>query len=95
MMYIVERLFGNTGCTSIHTRVVTQNCSPAPSQSEAVIIGLETQTNPFSWKNLCVAYAKAFLTLVTYSEHPPHRSHPASSEITNFLLGSAKTKSCK
>jgi hypothetical protein len=31
-----------------HTKVVTQNCSPAPSQSEAVIIGLETQTNPFS-----------------------------------------------
>lgn len=31
-----------------HTNVVTQNCSPAPSQSDAVIIGLETQTNPFS-----------------------------------------------
>ena len=38
-----------------HTKVVTQNCSPAPSQSEAVIIGLEIQTNPFSWKNLWVA----------------------------------------
>lgn len=31
-----------------HTNVVTQNCSPAPSQSEAVIMGLEIQTNPFS-----------------------------------------------
>lgn len=39
----------------MRTKVVTQNCSPAPSQSEAVIMGLETQTNPFSWKNLCVA----------------------------------------
>lgn len=35
-----------------HTNVVTQNCSPAPSQSEAVIIGLEIQIKPFSWKNL-------------------------------------------
>lgn len=32
----------------VRTKVVTQNCSPAPSQSEAVIIGLETHTNPFS-----------------------------------------------
>lgn len=37
---------------SFHTKVVTQNCSPAPSQSEAVIIGLDIQTNPLSWKNL-------------------------------------------
>ena len=53
----------------MHTKVVTQNCSPAPSQSEAVTIGLETQTNPCSWKNLCVAKANAFLTLATYNQH--------------------------
>jgi len=42
-------------CGIGNTKVVTQNCSPAPSQSEAVMIGLEIHTNPFSWKNLCVA----------------------------------------
>lgn len=50
-----------------YTKVVTQNCSPAPSQSDAVIIGVEIQINPFSWKNLWVAYAKAFLILITYN----------------------------
>lgn len=33
------------------TRVVTQNCSPAPSQSDAVMMGLATHTKPCSLKN--------------------------------------------
>lgn len=33
------------------TSVVTQNCSPAPSQSEAVMMGLATHTKPCSLKN--------------------------------------------
>ena len=40
----------------------TLNISPAPSASLAVIRGVFTYTNPFSWKNLCIAYASALLT---------------------------------
>ena len=32
--------------------VVTRNISPAPSQSEAVMMGVFTYTKPRSWKNL-------------------------------------------
>ena len=38
--------------------VVTWNISPAPSQSLPVISGVCTYTNPFSWKNLWIAYAQ-------------------------------------
>ena len=37
------------------SKAVTLNISPAPSQSLPVIIGVWTYTNPFSWKNLCIA----------------------------------------
>ena len=43
--------------------VVTLNISPAPSQSEPVIIGVFTYTNPLSWKNLWIAYDATDLTL--------------------------------
>lgn len=48
------------------TRVVTQNCSPAPSQSDAVIMGLATHTKPWSLKNWWVANARALRTLATW-----------------------------
>jgi len=70
----------------VNTKVVTQNCSPAPSQSEAVIIGLETHTNPFSWKNLCVAYANAFLTLATWNHFTPSKSKENNSENKNKII---------
>ena len=45
--------------------VVTWNCSPAPSQSDAVTIGVLTYWKPCCWKKVCVAYASWFLTRVT------------------------------
>ena len=45
--------------------VVIWNCSPAPSQSEAVTIGVLTYWKPCCWKNVCVAYASWFRTRVT------------------------------
>ena len=41
------------------SNVVTWNISPAPSQSDPVIIGVCTYLNPRSWKNLCIAYDNA------------------------------------
>ena len=50
---------------SFISSVVTRNISPAPSQSEAVIIGVCTYTNPRSWKNECIAYAATLRTRKT------------------------------
>lgn len=46
--------------------LVTENISPAPSQSLDVIKGVCIYKKPLSLKNLCVAYANEFLILVTH-----------------------------
>ena len=51
--------------TLFKSSVETLNIWPAPSQSFAVMIGVWIQLNPFSWKKLCVAMERQFLTLVT------------------------------
>lgn len=45
--------------------VVTWNISPAPSQSEAVIIGVWMYWKPRSWKKRCVAYARLLRIRIT------------------------------
>lgn len=59
--------------TAVHSTKIHHNIqlfpfhsrSPAPSQSEAVMIGDCKYRNPSSWKNLCVAKASADRTLDT------------------------------
>mmetsp|Transcript_11015 Transcript_11015/g.40378 ORF Transcript_11015/g.40378 Transcript_11015/m.40378 type:complete len:320 (+) Transcript_11015:885-1844(+) len=58
-------VFGKAFCPSPAIMVVTMNCSPAPSQSLAVMIGVCTYTKPRSRKNSCVAWASAERTLDT------------------------------
>ena len=49
----------------VSSRVVTLNISPAPSQSEDVMIGVFTYTNSLLWKNSWIAWAITLLTLKT------------------------------
>jgi hypothetical protein len=44
--------------------VETRNSSPAPSASEAVMMGVWIHRNPFSWKKRWIAWANVFLTRV-------------------------------
>ncbi len=46
----------------MRSSVVTPNIAPAPSASEAVMIGVCTYRKPRSWKNLWIANDSAFRT---------------------------------